>query len=162
MVRVIKLKKPLQLNIRNEDGASLAELLATIVIFSIIMLFFVSVFISSSKTNMKSNEQVDATYVAQKEMEKIYSKSVTTQFVYREDGLVDLDYVKDDDASTESKLVFDKHLVDDYDITLTVIDDTYYDDMTNAKLNVESQENIVGANTTAEMELLLRWKAEEP
>src|SRR5699024_8937847 len=59
-----------------EKGLTLVEVLASFVILSIVLVIFLSIFIQSAKTNQTSEEIVDATYIAQTEMELIYEESL--------------------------------------------------------------------------------------
>lgn len=67
-------------NKKNQSGLTLVEVLAGIVLISIIMLLFITVFSQFFSTTKKSEDIISATYVAQKEMEQIYDLSQTTSF----------------------------------------------------------------------------------
>ncbi|MEK5039119.1 type IV pilus modification PilV family protein [Sporosarcina sp. FSL K6-3457] len=58
-----------------ENGLSLVEVLASIVILSLILITFTMMFLYSAKTGKTSENIIDATYVAQTEMEKVYAAS---------------------------------------------------------------------------------------
>ncbi|TSI10136.1 prepilin-type N-terminal cleavage/methylation domain-containing protein [Lysinibacillus sp. BW-2-10] len=60
----------------NESGISLVEVIASIVILSIIILSIFSLLTQSSKTTRTSERIIDATYVAQTEMEELYFESI--------------------------------------------------------------------------------------
>lgn len=57
----------------SEQGLTLIEVIASIVLIFIILLSFMSIFLQSNKTTVTSSDIVDATYLAQKEMENIYT-----------------------------------------------------------------------------------------
>src|SRR5690625_3684322 len=78
--------------IMNENGLTLVEVLASVVLLTIIITIFLNVFMQSAKTNTTSEEIVDATYLAQTEMEKIYSKSIETKYNERENIFLELGY----------------------------------------------------------------------
>lgn len=59
----------------NEKGLTLVEILAAIVIISLIFVSIVTILNLTAKTNKTSEEIIDATYVAQQEMEYIYKIS---------------------------------------------------------------------------------------
>lgn len=59
--------------LQNDEGLTLVEVIASIILISIILLSFMALFLQSNKTTVTSNDIVDATYVAQKEMEEIYT-----------------------------------------------------------------------------------------
>ncbi|MEK5231261.1 prepilin-type N-terminal cleavage/methylation domain-containing protein [Lysinibacillus sp. FSL K6-0232] len=58
--------------VQQEHGLTLIEVIASILLISIILLSFMSMFLQSSKTTATSDDIVNATYLAQKEMESIY------------------------------------------------------------------------------------------
>ena len=59
----------------DESGMTLVEVLASIVILSIVITIVFMVFIQSAKTTRMSESVVDATYIGQSEMEKVYTAS---------------------------------------------------------------------------------------
>ncbi|MFJ7735047.1 hypothetical protein ACIQ2D_01795 [Lysinibacillus sp. NPDC097287] len=59
----------------NESGYSLIEVIASIILITIILLSFFTLLINSAKTTKTSESIVDYTYLAQKEMENAYEKS---------------------------------------------------------------------------------------
>lgn len=63
----------MKLNLKNEKGMTLIEVIAATVILAIILLSFTGLLVQSKKTNKTSETISDATYTAQKEMEKYYS-----------------------------------------------------------------------------------------
>lgn len=58
--------------LKEERGISLVEVVASIVLITIILISFFSFFVQSKKTHVASESIVDATYIAQKEMEELY------------------------------------------------------------------------------------------
>ncbi|UTR11248.1 hypothetical protein MM300_02640 [Evansella sp. LMS18] len=69
------MKKMLVLFTQEESGRTLIEIIASIVLLSIIAIPFAGMFVQSSKSINVSDEIINATYVAQTEMEKIYQLS---------------------------------------------------------------------------------------
>lgn len=67
----------------NEKGLTLAEVLASIVILSIILISGLSIIIQSAKTNKTSENIIDATYIAQKEMENIYEENHNDSSIFK-------------------------------------------------------------------------------
>ena len=57
---------------RNVKGMTLIEVIASIVILSIIFMSFFSIFLSSKKVTVASEEIIDTTYIAQQTMEETY------------------------------------------------------------------------------------------
>ena len=62
---------------QNESGFTLLEIVAAVLLLSIIFIGFFSLFISSKKVGVASEEIVDATYINQQVMEEVYSLSQT-------------------------------------------------------------------------------------
>ncbi len=59
----------------SESGMTLVEILASIVILTIILSIVFMVFIQTAKTTNTTDETIDATYIGQKEMERVYAAS---------------------------------------------------------------------------------------
>ncbi|RHW39491.1 prepilin-type N-terminal cleavage/methylation domain-containing protein [Lysinibacillus yapensis] len=64
----------------NQSGLSLVEVVASIVILSIILLSFFTMLVQSAKTTKTSEEIIDATYIAQTEIEELYAYSAKNPF----------------------------------------------------------------------------------
>jgi|SRR5690625_2666204 len=64
---------------RNESGLTLVEILASIVILALIFMSILMILSQTAKTNKTSEDIIDATYIAQTEMEKIYGASKERQ-----------------------------------------------------------------------------------
>ena len=58
-----------------EGGLSLVEVLASIVILTLLLTTFLMMFLQSAKVNKASEHIIDATYIAQTEMERFYQAS---------------------------------------------------------------------------------------
>lgn len=97
---------------KNENGLTLIEVLASIVLLMIIITIFLNVFIQSSQTNSISGDIVDATYLAQTEMERIYEKSLEVSYHKREMALTDLGYQTD--TTGDEWIVFKKEITLNY------------------------------------------------
>ncbi|MDQ0232811.1 type IV pilus modification PilV family protein [Metabacillus malikii] len=65
------MKRKMNMMLISERGLTLIEIVAALVILSIIVISFMSFFIQSSRTNTNSGKIIDATYVAQAEIEEI-------------------------------------------------------------------------------------------
>lgn len=72
--------KLLKKYVQKENGISLVEVIASIVLISIILLSFYKLFLQSATTTKTTEHIIDATYVAQTEMEKFYSLSKSKNF----------------------------------------------------------------------------------
>src|SRR5690625_4426450 len=142
----------------NENGLTLVEVLASVVLLTIIITIFLNVFIQSAKTNTTSEEVVDATYLAQTEMERIYSKSLTSEHSKPENGIRELDYNL---LSSERQLLF----------IGKILDEGYYAKVKMQKDSKEETENMhrfivtihhgsMEGKTQAQMENILVWERE--
>lgn len=61
--------------LKNNQGMSLIEVVAALLIIGIMLISFFGLLIQSNKTTHKSNDIMDATYAAQVKMEEIYNAS---------------------------------------------------------------------------------------
>ncbi|KYG89112.1 hypothetical protein A0U40_13900 [[Bacillus] sp. KCTC 13219] len=62
-------------HLNNHEGMTLVEVVAALVLIGIVLISFFGLLIQSNKTTHKSNDIMDATYVAQMEMENLYNAS---------------------------------------------------------------------------------------
>jgi|SRR5690625_2580478 len=79
-------------SIKQETGLTLAEVLASIVLISIIMLLFIMIFSQYFKTTNESEEVISATYIAQAEMEYLFELSKTSPLTEVEGSLLEKGY----------------------------------------------------------------------
>lgn len=81
-------------DIRNDKGLTLIEVLASLVLLAIVITIFMTMMIQSTKIQKTSEDIIDATYIAQSEMEKIYGKIKKNTYTPLELGLLmnDLHY----------------------------------------------------------------------
>lgn len=134
----------------NEKGLTLVEVLASIVILSIVVTTFLLVFSQTAKTTKQSEEKVDATYVAQTEMENMYemSQDYTLDETYKElNG-----YTKTSDGDW-NRFEIDK---EDGNFHITISFNELDTGMTRVVIEVES--TIENDPTKAHMENLYKWK----
>ena len=87
--------------LKNNKGFSLIEVIASVLIITIILLSFFSLLIQTKKTEVRSNETVVATYIAQAVMEEIYYLSTTMDYDKNNETIKNLKehpetYFKDD------------------------------------------------------------------
>lgn len=106
------LKRQKHIKRMDENGLTLVEVLVSVVLLTIIITIFLNVFIQSAQTNTSSEEIVDATYIAQTEMERIYSESQHTEYSNREEAFDRLDYGSL--ANEDEWLVFRKKINENY------------------------------------------------
>jgi type II secretory pathway pseudopilin PulG len=64
----------------HDEGLTLVEILASIVILSMLIISFLALFLNSAKSINKTEVIIDSTYVVQTKMEEIYGISQTYNF----------------------------------------------------------------------------------
>lgn len=147
--------------ILSTKGLTLIEVLLSIILISIILFSFFTFFIQSAKTGKTSEEVVDATYLAQVEMERVYEHSRKGDFNY---GIVELIKVSELDPDSNYKqltfsnpYVFKKKIDDSYiELKLTQHSDS---SMSNIVISVFEQdfELVNNQRPRAKMETILEW-----
>lgn len=86
----------------NEEGVSLVEVVASVVLLTFIILSGYYMFVQSAKTTKTSEDIIDATYIAQTEMEELYSLSQTPGASSFHDTVIDGTYFKGSDATNKT------------------------------------------------------------
>lgn len=147
--------KPFMQN-RNEEGLTLVEVLASIVILSIVLTTFLLIYAQSAKTTYQSEETIDATYVAQTEMEKIYeiSKNSNTK---RKKDLDGYNGPSEEKITGLSWDVYNKKKEQFY-IEVKLTEETPYE-MTRVVIKV--YEELDDEHPKAQMENLFMWGSEK-
>lgn len=134
----------------NSKGLTLIEVLVSIILISIILFTFFSFFIQSAKTGKTSGEVVDATFIAQEEMERMYVVSRNGDFNDGTEEIVNsLGYSQDEDE----EFVF-KKTKDSLYIQLKFKKHSY-PEMSYLVIEVFKQED--GTRPRAKMETILEW-----
>lgn len=143
----------------SEKGITLVEILASIVLLSIIIVSLLSMFVQSSNTNNISKNIMDATYVAENSMEEI-NNAVSSHTVTTAENTTDFlrtfslpsGYKKicPDGTCYEKRTDTDGHYLyvvfQPKDISLVTVQVKVYNNDTSAK-KLESQ-----------MEMIISWK----
>lgn len=96
-----------------ESGLSLVEVLASIVILTLLLTTFLMMFLQSAKVNKASEHVIDATYIAQAEMENIYGVSTSGT---RNGAIEGLDYTRAPELDEDGWTVFKKEYSPDISI----------------------------------------------
>ena len=149
---VIKFKLPL-----NEKGVTLVEVIASLVLLTILLISFFTLFVQSSKTTKSSAQIVDATYLAQTEMEEIYKFS-------KDNGLTrsiienDLGFKPEDPTITNPRS-YTKPSSNPL-INLRIADNKNVDGSVNNDLMNVIVEVKEGTVTKAKMETVVKWKVD--
>lgn len=135
---------------RNEKGLTLVELLGSFVILSIILIFIVTILNVSAKTNRTSKEVIDATYMAQEEMEFIYKLSKENSRLH---ALSELYIPQSADGDWT---VYHKES-DHEDYYFEIKENTTSAPLIRIIVKVYEKDDLAGAKERAQMETLLKW-----
>ncbi|WP_153062600.1 hypothetical protein [Metasolibacillus meyeri] len=153
--------------IHNEQGLSLIEVVASIIILTIILLSFFTFFISTAKTTKTSSTIFDATYYAQQEMEAFYnltktplslSEDLSTRELAISYSLEELGY----EADTEQLRTFLKFGNDDinFDYLLIYSDQVKGGSLTQFTILIcEKGKSCNGSAVKAQMTNIYEWRA---
>ena len=146
-----KLKRAL-----GENGLSLVEVLASFVILTLLLTTFLMMFVQSAKVNKASEHVIDATYIAQTEMERLYevSKSLSEKpsFANKVSGIKDLGYPEP--SSPVDWIKFERETDSTYGFIRVKLENNGDGKMT--RIIVEVYENPDGI-LRAKMENVLVW-----
>lgn len=134
----------------NEKGLTLVEILASIVILALIFISIITILNLTAKSNQASQEIIDATYIAQQEMEYIYEKSL--------DETSNLEtiseYVKQ--PNDGNWFVYHKNVASS-DYFLEIKEDRTEFPMVRVVVKVYEINDISKTEPKAQMETLLKW-----
>jgi len=146
--------------IMNERGLSLVEVVASIVILTLILTTFMMMFLQSAKTNKLSAEIVDATYTAQTVMENIYEVSKAPDFENPNSAIKSLGY-PDPSSPFEEKgrfwIKYEKEIVDK-DIKIEIRLEHNTESLKNVIVEVYETPNRV--TPRAKMQNFIVWEAD--
>lgn len=135
--------------LKEEHGISLVEVVASIVLIMIILISFFGLLIQSNRLEKTSEKIVDATYLAQMEMENIYQISRNTDFRNLEENLLPFGYIKNTDDSINEYT----KIQNPYTIHLSFSKRTTYPNLINIVVKVKED----GA-TKSKMENIYKWQ----
>ncbi|MBS4208950.1 type II secretion system protein [Bacillus sp. FJAT-50079] len=136
-----------------ERGVTLIELLASIVLISIILMTFFTVFFQSATTHKTAEEIQDATYLAQTEMEAVYSSSISTSFNGSKNAILSLGYTFINDSNKE--LIFEKTLDTSMYARIRFQKDEIKPNMNHVIVEIVEKNAV-----RAKMETILLWRDE--
>lgn len=145
--------------LEDEHGISLVEVIASIVLITIILLSFFSIFVQSKKTHVVSESIVDATYVAQKGIEELYGLISGESSDWLMDPkttkitINNIDFVYDaTDITCKNKCK--KFLsVSNQEYWIQLVANNEYDSLVNVVVNVPRE----NAANSVSMESIFRW-----
>lgn len=135
----------------NKKGLTLVEILAAIVIISIIFISIIIILNLTAKSNRTSHEIIDATYIAQREMEFIYKlSSENVKLESYEDYVVNR-------VDGEWTVYRKKTVTEDDDYFIEVKEDKTDNPMTRIIVQVFDKSDTGMIDPKAQMETLLKW-----
>ncbi|WP_343842022.1 type IV pilus modification PilV family protein [Salinibacillus aidingensis] len=141
----------------NEQGVTLVEVLVSFVILSIILVSLLSFFSQSARTNQTSEEILDATYMAQTQMEKLYQLSKDHSIAQGITQLKDHNFANTIASDGQNSFHLEKqtsHFWITVEINQTEKD---MDDLYNVLVKVYDQDK---KRLEAQMETILAWRNE--
>ena len=149
--------KTLKSLIKSNTGSIFVEILISLILISMVLLTFMSMFVTSAKVNRKSKDVLDATYSAQNLMEELYHLSLsktleTTVGDLRSFILSDSSYENLDDE----EVIRGKY--DDLDVAIT-IKDTEDEKLSLVKVEVYSDDTYTQSQAVMQSNLL--WKDDD-
>lgn len=137
---------------RNENGITLVEVIASIVILTIILLSAFQLFIQSAKTTETSENIIDATYIAQREMEKFYSESSSAHLPTELNTEIFLGYVYLEEK--DGFFIYQNHSHSHYRLELQLKQNESYPSLTRIILKVIDPND---GTVKSQMETTLDW-----
>lgn len=139
----------------SERGITLVEILTSIVILSIIILSLLPMFVQSSRSNHYSKTMMEATYVAEKNLEDLYHLSTTSTFP---NGSLMLESEKGYTAETKDCPIgncYDKE-ADGYYVFIQLKEASGNTGLISGIVTVYSDK--LKTKKEAQMEMLLNWE----
>lgn len=156
---MIRLIRKLKSRMRNESGFSLIEVIISLVILTIILLSIFALIIQAMKTREVSENIIDATYIAQTEMENAFAVSNSSNFDERITSIQNqLNYPPP--ISTNGALIFRKTKIienNEVIIQLELRNHSSLPNLTPIIIKVFEVRNSE-EKLTAQMENILAWR----
>jgi len=149
--------KTLKNFIKSNTGSIFIEILISLILISMVLLTFMSMFVISAKVNRKSKDVLDATYSAQSLMEKLYDLSVSksleiTLNELQDSVLADSEYKEKDGG----QVIEGKY--EDFDVKIT-IKDREEEELRTVKVEVYSDATYKQSQAIMQSNLL--WKDDD-
>ena len=140
--------------LKKAAGITLIEVLVSIVLLGIIIIPFLGMVVQSTKSNTVSKEILDATYVAQECIEKVYSLSNEGNFIDGISALSTEGFIQED--ITPNKDFDFKKEVNGYYAIIEIRTTGYSEDL--VKVLVKIFDNRHMGTLEAQMETILSWE----
>ena len=151
------MKREIQKKIKNEHGITLVETLLSVVILVLVLSIFLTIFMQSANRNRTSEEVINATYLAQTQLENVYYKSLILKNYGA--AFADLGYTiigKEDDWIYYLNTELDSY--PDY-YTEIKIENNNDDDLYHVVIEVYQKSD---DSLQAMMQNILLWEQDEP
>jgi competence protein ComGC len=149
--------KTLKSLIKSNTGSIFVEILISLILISMVLLTFMSMFVTSAKVNRKSRDVLDATYFAQNLMEELYdlslSKSLETSLAELQNSILTDSFHEE---IADEQVILGKY--DDKDIAIT-IKDTEDEKLSLVKVEVYSDDTYTQSQAVMQSNLL--WKDDD-
>lgn len=140
--------------ISSEKGITLIEILASMVILSIIIVSLIAMFVQSSRANAMSKNIMDATYIAETNMEEIYNIVVaSTSYDNATAAIVTNGYTQV--SKTTSNALYQKNVTGHY-VSIELVPTV---NSSLVKVRVKVFKDNTKTKKEAQMEILLSWKS---
>jgi prepilin-type N-terminal cleavage/methylation domain-containing protein len=140
----------------NEKGLTLIEVLASIVILSIIGVSLLTFFVQSARSNNLSKTMMDATYVAQSNIEEINNLNnnslIPTNITILGDKIKNTGFVSDTSPGTGCSSCYKKNLIGNNQFIHVKLTN-HSDSLGKVLVKV-----FTGTKQEAQMEMLISWK----
>ncbi len=138
--------------INSKKGITFIEILLSIVLLAVIVTPFLGMYTQAAKSSGNSKDILDATYMAQKNMEQTYAISQSENF---QNGLDILEA----DGFSKTQITPDKEdykftkTIDSYDVSIEIYTDGYTDDLVKVLIKIYN-----GTKLEVQMETILLWE----
>lgn len=149
--------KTLKSLIKSNTGSIFVEILISLILISMVLLTFMSMFVTSAKVNRKSRDVLDATYSAQDLMEYLYdlslSKSLETSLAELQNSILTDSFHEE---IADEQVILGKY--DDKDVAITIKDT---EDEKLSLVKVEVYSDATYKQSQAVMQSNLLWKDDD-
>lgn len=146
--------EPEKSNWKTSQGFTLIEILVSITILSIIIIAFLTFFMQSANTNAQSEETLDATYVAQSQLEEVYNISLNHE---RKDAGEELEKLGYTAGSSETEGSFFTVVKDSFHISIQLRKTEKDSHLTNVLVVVKNP----SGKLKAQMETVINWQTKK-
>lgn len=141
----------------SESGMTLVEILASIVILTIILSIVFMVFIQTAKTTNTTETTIDATYIGQTEMERVYAASRQSSYDTWEPA--EPFFAKDSEANWQK--IYTRQATEDIPFRIILKLNKQDNDMIRVLIRVYEADEQNDEKPIVQMENLYKWEKSE-